>query len=89
MSQRHGERGNRLSEAFYFRGIWWRRMFESNGWTIDESFTMGLTYSGNSLFGKSIPLDVRRNLAGVLGSATRGFVLRKNLADEFHAQLRN
>ena len=77
LSQRHGERGNRITEAFYFRKNWWRQKFLSTGWQVVESFPTGLFYSGNIVFGKVMPTGMRRKLAAVLGSSTRVYVLKK------------
>ena len=77
LSQRHGERGNRITEAFYFRKNWWQKKFLSTGWQVVESFPTGLFYSGNIVFGKLMPIELRRKLAAILGSSTRVFIVRK------------
>lgn len=78
LSQRHGERGNRLTEAFYYREAWWRQKFLSMGWQAVESFPTGLFYSGNIVFGQVMSIETRRKLASVFGSSTRVFILKKS-----------
>ena len=72
---RHGERGNAFSELWLFRPAWWRRHFESNGFTVTVDRPVGFLYTGHELFGTSWPADLRRRLGGVLGSSTHIFVL--------------
>ncbi len=76
LSPRHGERGNRLSEAWYFRAAWWRRHFTANGFAVIAERPGGLAYTGNTLLGSRLSIAARRRLAAVTGSATRLFVLR-------------
>ena len=78
MSPRHGVRGNRLTEFWYFRPSWWKHHFEQFGWKILSSYPSGIFYSGNILFGRSIPLRTRQYIARVLGSSTHCFILSPN-----------
>jgi len=73
---RHGERGNILSEAWYFRPEWWRRNFRDNGFEILREAPMGLFYTGNMFFAEKWSLARRAHLARILGSAVRIFELR-------------
>jgi SAM-dependent methyltransferase len=77
MSPRHGERGNRLTEVFYFRKRWWLQKFENTGWEVADSFPTGIFYSGNIVLGKSLPLNFRKKLSKLFGSSTRVYVLKK------------
>lgn len=77
MSPRHGERGNRLSEVFYFRNRWWLQKFEDTGWEAVDSFPTGIFYSGNVVLGKTLPLSVRKLLSKIFGSSSRVYVLKK------------
>ena len=73
ISPRHGERGNEITEAFYFRAHWWRRLFKKNGWRVANEQPSQLFYSGNILFGTLVGLQTRRKLSHFLGSSTRLF----------------
>ena len=70
LSPRHGERGNNITEAFYFRAYWWRRLFERNGWRVVKEQPSELFYSGNQLLGTLMSMQTRRKLACLLGSST-------------------
>jgi SAM-dependent methyltransferase len=70
LSPRHGERGNEITEIYYFSPSWWRRMFERNGWCVLEETPCHLFYSGNTLFGSILSIKMRRLLSRFLGSST-------------------
>lgn len=76
VSPRHGERGNRFTEAWYFRKKWWERHFVESGYEIISIEDSGMLYSGNILFGGLLPMSARRALAKVFGSSSRIFVMR-------------
>jgi len=82
LSPRHGERGTALTEAWYFRPLWWRRHFSAIGFEIVSERPLGIAYTGNIVLGLRLSLAVRRRLAAVLGSATHLFVLRPRHRDE-------
>lgn len=72
----HGEYPSALSEFWYFSRRRWVRVFQLNGFEIVAMAPSNIFYTGYSVF-PWIPLAVRRVMAGILGSATRIFVLRK------------
>jgi len=74
---RHGERGNVLTEIYYFSRAWWRTHFASGGWDIVRIDSMGIFYTGYAALGLALPLAARQRLARVLGAGTTIFVLRK------------
>jgi len=78
MSPRHGMRGNRVTEFWYFRPSWWGQHFERCGWKILDSHPSGIFYSGNILFGRRISLRARKHIARVLGSSSHCFILSPN-----------
>jgi SAM-dependent methyltransferase len=71
----HGERGNRLTEAYYFSRRWWLRHFERTGMRVVEARPGGLFYTGHMVLGPLLPIGARRRLAHSLGSACHLFVL--------------
>lgn len=73
----HGERGNVLTELWYFRPEWWRRNFRDNGFEIVRDAPVGLFYTGEVLRGLTLSMAYRRRLAGFLGSSTWLFQLRR------------
>lgn len=76
VQRRHGERGNIISELWIFHPSWWRRNFRSNGFEIIKDEPMGLFYTGNMIFNRTWPLEKRRQLAKLLGSACHIFELK-------------
>lgn len=72
--RRHGERGNVLTEQYYFRPAWWRRHFIANGFEITREAPVGLFYTGHMVW-NSLSFERRKQLAGVLGSACHLFEL--------------
>lgn len=74
--RRHGERGNVLSELWFFSPRWWRRHLRENGFEIVEERPIGLFYTAEGLFALKLPLERRRALSRTLGSATHLFRLR-------------
>lgn len=76
MQKRHGERGNALTELYYFRPAWWRRNFREHGFTIVREAPAGLFYTGEALLGPRLTMARRRGLARMLGSACVMFQLR-------------
>lgn len=76
LQRRHGERGNLLTEAWYFRPVWWRRNFEANGFEIVSERPLSLFYTGNMVFAQRWSWTKRAKLAAVLGSACHIFELR-------------
>lgn len=73
----HGERGNFITEAIYFRSVWWKSAFREAGFEVVDVQTNRLLYSGYSVFGKAISMDFRRFLSRILGSVTLVYLLRK------------
>lgn len=73
---RHGENGNRFTEAFYYRSAWWRRRFIDAGWQVTDEFPLGLFYTGYMIFGTRLGVALRGRLANILGSSSYCFVMR-------------
>lgn len=73
---RHGERGNLLTESWYFSPKWWKRTFRRNGWIPVHDARCGLFYTGTMLFSTWLNMKTRQRLARILGSAAQAYVLR-------------
>jgi SAM-dependent methyltransferase len=73
---RHGERGNTLTETWYFSAWWWRRNFVRNGFVVEHDYPLGVFYSGYALLGGRLSIATRQWLSHVLGSTCRIYVLR-------------
>lgn len=75
---RHGERGNRFTEWWHFRGASWRRRFEELGWKAESVEGVGLFYTGYLLGARLLSMARRQRLARLLGSSCLIFVLKPN-----------
>jgi SAM-dependent methyltransferase len=73
--ERHGERGNVLTEAWYFREKWWRARFCASGFDVHGA-PLALFYTEAMWFGARLELDVRQCLSRWLGGACRLYVTR-------------
>jgi SAM-dependent methyltransferase len=74
--QRHGEKGNAVSEFFWFRPAKWKTRLEGHGWQVDSATPVRLWYTGYVLMGGKISIDTRTKLAPMLGSSTIVIVTR-------------
>lgn len=73
---RHGERGNAVTELYYFSASWWRRNFSDAGFEVLTDHPAGLYYSGYMLFDTRLSISSRRTLAPLLGSACHIYVVK-------------
>lgn len=73
---RHGERGNVLTETYYFSRNWWTRMFEVSGFRVERVVDNGMFYTMSNAIGTHLSISHRRSLASLLGSACAVYVLR-------------
>ncbi|MEW5886685.1 MAG: class I SAM-dependent methyltransferase [Pseudomonadota bacterium] len=72
----HGEYPSALAELWYFSRRRWRQLFFDHGFELLEDWPSGIFYTGYGIF-PALSVERRRKLAGVLGSATRVFIMRK------------
>lgn len=72
---RHGERGNTLTEIYYFSQHWWTRKFCSHGFKVVKAEPNRLFYTMANSMTDSIRLDTRSKLSRILGSACTIYVL--------------
>lgn len=73
---RHGERGNRFTEAWFFRTAWWQQKFSKTGWRVTDTFALGVFYTGNIILGARLSLTARSLLARIFGSASYCYTMR-------------
>lgn len=74
---RHGERGNVVTEFYYFSELYWANVFRKTNWEIVQITGNGLFYSGQRIFGKNLPFETRRMLSHFLGSSCKIYVMKK------------
>ena len=76
--QRHGSRGNVISELWLFRAAAWRRNFLAHDFQIVREYPLGLFYTGPMIMGVRLSMERRVRMARLFGSACRIFVLQQN-----------
>jgi len=76
IQEKHGERGNILTEFFYFHPAWWRRNFRQNDFAIIKNMPTGLFYTGNCVFSDKLSVAFRKRLSPLLGSATQIYIVK-------------
>lgn len=74
---RHGERGNSLSELYYFSKSYWKKLFEISGWKIKNMYKNKIFYTGYMVLGVLLSITTRRYLSILTESACYIFVLNK------------
>jgi 2-polyprenyl-3-methyl-5-hydroxy-6-metoxy-1,4-benzoquinol methylase len=80
-SGRHGEIGSEFSELYYFSRFRWYAAFRKAGFTGIQRKSMGLTYTGYSLFGPALSFRLRRGLAHFIGASCHMFVMQQSSKD--------
>ncbi len=73
---RHGERGNTITETWFFSQRWWRAAFERAGFDLIATAPVELAYTGSMLLGDWLSIPARRRWARVFGSACRVYIGR-------------
>ncbi|HEX4853468.1 class I SAM-dependent methyltransferase [Arenimonas sp.] len=89
--RRHGERGNAITEAWYFSSRWWSKAFARAGFVVLATRPAGIFYTGSLLFGPRLRTDFRQWVSRFLGSSCRIYVLRpagpaKNLSSSANSE---
>lgn len=85
---RHGERGNTLTEAYYFSSFWWARKFREHGFVIRRIESNQIFYTMANSMTDSIKFSLRRKLSRLFGSSCKIYVLdaptRPGTSDDSH-----
>jgi SAM-dependent methyltransferase len=72
----HGEYPSALAELYYFSRRRWLKVFQENGFNVQQVIETELFYTGYGLF-PEMPVERRRKLARLLGSACYIYVMNK------------
>lgn len=78
---RHGERGNFITEIFYFSKFFWKKTFKNNGYRLIDVKSCNLFYTNSNIFGGMLPIKFRVLLSYLLGSACNIYVLKNCCAN--------
>ena len=73
---RISERGNALSEHFFFSEYCWKQLFRSNGQVVEACLPSRLFYTGHLSLAPHLEMRARKVLSYLLGSAGKIYVLR-------------
>jgi SAM-dependent methyltransferase len=76
---RHGERGNRFTEWWHFRGTSWKRRFQELGWKVESIEGLGLFYTGYLVGSRWLPMARRQRLVRLFGSSCLIFILKPSV----------
>lgn len=69
LPRRHGERGNVWNEAYYFSRAFWLGQFRKCGFLVTRIESTGIFYTEHGVLNTHIPVQTRRKLSRILGSA--------------------
>jgi SAM-dependent methyltransferase len=73
---RHGERGNSITEIYYFSRFFWIPFFQKNGFKITEVGTTKLFYTGYGILANHLNIEKRKKLARWLGASCNTYILK-------------
>jgi len=76
--RRHGERGNVISEHYFFSRFFWKKVFGMTGWNLISVTELPLFHTGNYLFGEAVSIKGRNRMAKLFGGTTDIYILKKN-----------
>ncbi|MGM3386089.1 class I SAM-dependent methyltransferase [Stutzerimonas stutzeri] len=74
---RHGERGNTVTEVYYYSRSFWSKKFRKSNFRVTHIGSNQLFYTMANSLGPNLSIKRRRFLAKILGSACRIYVLQK------------
>lgn len=74
---RHGERGNTLTEMYYFSEHYWVKKFKEHGFHIKVRSNNGVFYTMANALGLKLSLRARERLATILGTSCNVYILEK------------
>jgi ubiquinone/menaquinone biosynthesis C-methylase UbiE len=77
---RHGEKGNLITEFYFFSRFHWILLFRKTGWKIEQILPNQLFYSGYLIF-DSLSLEFRHKISYVLGSPCQVYVMRQQVRE--------
>lgn len=75
---RHGERGNTLTEVYFFSKRYWTLKFKSSKFAAIKTTSNGIFYTMANATGASLPLKYRKTLSTFLGSSCHIYIIMKN-----------
>ena len=78
---RHGERGNAVTEIYFYSTYWWIKKFHQKEFTIKKIKNNNLAYTNSFVFKKLIPIKYRVIISYLLGSSCKIYIMKKKSSD--------
>lgn len=76
--ERHGEKGNSISELYFFSKYYWRRYFNNQGYKLIKYSGNKIFYTGYLQFKSILKVPIRKKLSYIFGSTVHIFMLKNN-----------
>jgi len=76
---RHGEKGNFLTEFYYFSHFRWLKLFHKTGWKLITYYPTKLFYTGYSIIDLNLNMNIRIKLSHIFGSSCLIYILKKDI----------
>jgi 2-polyprenyl-3-methyl-5-hydroxy-6-metoxy-1,4-benzoquinol methylase len=77
--RRHGERGNVITEHYYFSRFYWKKVFKNTAWKLISVAELPLFHTGNYLFGEAISIKGRNRMTKIFGGTTDIYIMEKEV----------
>lgn len=74
---KHGEKGNVITEIFYFRKCRWEDEFKSSNFEIVNIETSDTIYWGNDFLRKKLSFPLRQKISKIIGSSSIIYISKK------------
>ena len=75
----HGERGNLISEVYFFSNYFWKNIFIKQNFIISKVTGSNIIYWGNDFLRNILSLKNRKKISFVIGSSSNIFILKKTM----------
>ena len=76
MAPRHGLKGNRITEFYYFSRRYWIKRFKGNHFKNVDSCSTRILYWGHDVIRSKLPINIRRRMSCIFGSSSNIFIIR-------------
>lgn len=77
LPSRHGERGNFVSEIYFYTQRYWLKQFKKANFEVIEVYKGQTFYTMANSLGNRIDLHIRKKISKIMGSACYIYILKK------------
>jgi SAM-dependent methyltransferase len=78
----HGERGNALTEIYYFGRIFWTKIFKKNKFLVVDVLQSNIVYWGNDFMRHGLNYRCRNLFSRIIGSSSNIYIVKKASANQ-------